>query len=111
MALENIPDIPEKVAEKLPTVDQWRKYGSYAVTYVFMILFVLYFLYQQFLNKDQCSEKIAAFEQVIIQKDRMIEQLNQRVSKLENFIDVQNGVIKKVEETVSSDMPQAGGSR
>lgn len=109
--IPNIPDIPEKVAEKLPTMEQWRKYGSSSISYVFMLCFFLYFFYSEFIKRDDCGEKIASFEKVIKQKDVMIEQLNTRVLKLETALDVKNGIIQKVEEKVSSDIPQVGGSR
>lgn len=108
--MADIPNIPKEVIEKLPTADQWKKNGSSMVTYSFMVLFIFYFLWNEFIKQDSCGEKIASFEKVIIQKDNMIESLNQRVSKLENALDVKNGVIKSVEERVS-DAQSAGGSK
>lgn len=109
--IRNIPDIPENLSEKLPTMDQWKKNGSSAVTYSFMVLFIFYFVYREFLSRDACSAKIASFEQVITQKDNMIEQLNERVTRLEIAFDVKNGIIDKVEESVSPEPKEVGGSK
>jgi uncharacterized coiled-coil protein SlyX len=97
MSLNNIP---EEVSKKLPNIDQWKKNGSSAVTYVFMILFVIYFIWNQY--KDDCGSRIATLEIVLKQKDAMINQLNSRVSLLENALDTKNGVLRRIETKVDS---------
>lgn len=110
--MENTPNLPTKeLTEKLPTMEQWKKYGSSAVTFSFMIIFVIYLLWVEFIRRDDCSSRIESFEKVILQKDIMIEQLNTRVSRLENALDVKNGVIKNVEEKVTASPQEVGGSK
>lgn len=110
--LPNLPDIPEKTLDKLPTAEQWKKYGVSAVQYSFMILFVLYLGWNEWSRKSQCSDQIETLGKVIEDKDRQIKMINERVRVLEEYVYIQNGVIKKVEDKVVETQPnEAGGSK
>lgn len=110
--IPNLPDIPEKVAEKLPTVDQWKKYGVAAVQYSFMILFLIMYLSDKFSDKDNCSDRIETLGKVVEDKDKQIKSLNERVKVLEEYIYVQAGIIKKVEDKVTNATEnEVGGSQ
>ena len=102
-------NIPEQLAEKLPTVDQYSKNPGTVTRYIFMLIFVGYFFYSEFLKKDDCGSKIEAFEKVILQKDDMIQKLNARVTKLETALDVKTGVIERVEQQVAAVPAKTGG--
>ena len=108
MALENIPD---KITDKIPTIEEYRKSPNTAISYVVMILFFMYFVFQQFVKEDDCGNRIATLEKVIIQKDDMINKLNNRVSALEVALDVRTGVIKQVVEQTDSISASIGGVR
>lgn len=109
--IPNIPDLPDKIAEKLPTMDQWKKYGVAAVQYSFMILFLIMYLSDKFSDKDNCSDRIETLGKVVEDKDKQIKALNERVKVLEEFIYVQAGIIKKVEDKVTTTENEAGGSQ
>ena len=104
-------NLPKDIADKIPTVDQFNRNRGGAVSYIFMLIFFLYFFYNEFLKRDDCGQKIDSFEKVIIQKDAMINQLNTRVTKLETALDVKTGVIEKVEEKLVSGELSTGGSK
>lgn len=106
----NLPTgIPDKMVDKVPTFEEYKKDKKSAVSYIFMICFFIYFFYNEFIKRDDCGEKIAVLNTTITQKDVMINQLNERVIKLENAIDVKNGVIKEVKEVVKVNEETAGG--
>lgn len=98
------PDLPEKLAEKLPTIDQWKKHGSSSVQYVFMLLFVLYFLWNEVLRRDDCASLIA-------QKDGIIQQLSERLAKVETALDIHRGINQNVKEYVTPGTTGEGGQR
>lgn len=100
-------NLPEEMAKKLPDYDKYQKNPKGVVSYVFMILFFGYFIYKEFMAKDDCGEKVAAYVSVILQKDEMIQSLNKRVEKLETAFDTQNGVVERVKTTVEN----VGGSK
>lgn len=100
-------NLPEEVVKKIPTFEDFKKNQRAAVSYIFMLFFVGYFFYKEVMSKDDCGEKVAAFERVILQKDEMIQSLNKRVEKLETAFDTQNGVVERVKTTVEN----VGGSK
>lgn len=104
-------NLPRDIVEKIPTPEQFVKNRGGMVSYIFMLIFFLYFFYNEFLKRDDCGQKIESFEKVIIQKDAMINQLNNRVSKLETALDVKTGVIQQVEEKLVGADLNAGGSQ
>lgn len=99
MSLENIP---KEVAEKIPDFEQYKSSPALARQYIFAILFILYFLYNEFIKKDDCGSRIETLETVIIDKDKVIIQLNNRVSRLETALDIKNGVLNRVESKADS---------
>lgn len=103
-------NLPKDIADKLPTVEQFNKNRGGAVSYIFMLIFFLYFFYNEFMKKDDCGQKIESFEKVILQKDNMINQLNIRVSKLETALDVKTGVLQQVEDKLVTGELNQGGS-
>lgn len=104
-------NLPKDITNKIPTIEEFNKNKSGAVSYIFMLCFFLYFFYSEFIKRDDCSAKIASFEQVIIQKDNMIDQLNERVTRLEIALDVKNGIIDKVEQSVLPEPKEVGVSK
>lgn len=110
--MKQIPETISKVVDKVPTVDQWKKYGSNAVSFVFMILFVVLFLQDRFSEDSKCADQIKTLERVIADKDQAINRLNDRVGVLEEFIYVKVGVLKEVRDRAESISPtDAGGSK
>lgn len=110
--MENkIPDLPEKLSEKIPTIDQWKKYGSMSVSYIFMLLFLVMYLSDKFSDKDNCSDRLETLGKVIDDKDKQIQALNERVRLLEEYIYVKAGVLKKVEDKVQEQEQKIGGSK
>lgn len=102
--MANLPDLPDKVAEKIPTIDQWKKHGSTSVQYIFMLLFVAYFLWNEVLRRDDCASLMA-------QKDVIIKQLTERVDKLETAYDIERGVNKNVKEHIEPVPAGEGGEK
>lgn len=100
-------NLPEEMAKKIPSFDDYKKNQRAAVSYIFMLFFFGYFFYKEVMAKDDCGEKVAAFEKVILQKDEMIQSLNKRVEKLETAFDTQKGVVEHVKNTVEN----VGGSK
>lgn len=99
MSLENIP---EEVAKKIPDFEQYKASPVKVFQYIFMILFVIYLVYNEFLKRDDCGSRIETLETVITQKDQMIVQLNNRVGRLETALDIKNGVLNRVESKADS---------
>lgn len=108
---EKIPEIVGKLTDKVPTLTQWQKHGSTAVTYVFAILFIILFLQDRFSDDNKCSDQIATLGKVIDDKDKQIQSLNERVRLLEEYIYVKAGVLKQVEEKVQEQEQKIGGSK
>lgn len=52
---EKIPEAAGKLAEKLPTSREWAKNGNSMATYSFMVIFVLYLGWNEFVRKDSCE--------------------------------------------------------
>ena len=97
-----IDNIPDKITDKLPNLEQYSKKPGASVSYIFMLLFFVYFIYSEFIKEDDCGKRIVTLEQVLIQKDDMIDKLNKRVTDLEIALDVKNGVIRRVENKADS---------
>lgn len=101
---------PEEVKDpnvtgKVPSFTQFVKYPLQGALY----LLVLYFVYKEFLDRDDCSKRIETLEIVIKDKDMMIKQLNARVQVLERAVDIKNGVINQVGTKLDS--ISQGGSK
>lgn len=110
--MKQIPETINKVVDKVPTVEQWKKYGTNAVSFIFMLLFVVLFLQDRFSEDSKCADQIKTLERVIADKDKDIKRLNDRVSILEEFIYVKVGVLKEVRDRTESISPtEAGGSK
>lgn len=95
-------NLPDKVTDKVPDYREYKESPKTAVSYVFMLVFFIYFIYNEFVKEDDCGSRIVTLETVLKQKDLMINQLNTRVSILENALDTKNGVIKLIENKVDS---------
>lgn len=107
--MKQIPETISKVVDKVPTVDQWKKHGTNAVSFVFMLLFVVLFFQDRFSDDSKCADQIKTLERVIADKDKSINRLNDRVSVLEEFIYVKVGVLKEVRDRTESISPAGGG--
>lgn len=101
----------DKVTDKLPSLDQYKKDTKSAVSYVFMLVFFLYFIYNEFVKKDDCGSRVTTLETVIKDKDNMIQLLNKRVDRLEIALDTRNGVINRVKSTADSISSGIGGAK
>lgn len=108
---DKIPEIVDKMTDKVPTLTQWQKHGSTAVTYIFALLFIILFLQDRFSDDNKCSDQITTLGKVIDDKDKQIQALNERVRLLEEYIYVKAGVLKQVEEKVQEHDKQIGGSK
>lgn len=97
----NLNEIPAEAAKKIPNLEQYRSNPTSAITYVFMVLFLLYFGYKEFKGDAIWTERIADLEKLNADKDVTIKNLNNRVTKLENTIDVYRGAIQKVEDAAT----------
>lgn len=97
-----MPDFSkELVSKKLPTFQEFKEGGSSAVQYIFVLLFIAYFFYKEYISSSDCGEKIAVLERVVEDKNKDIEKLNARVATLETALFVNQGILKQVEEQVS----------
>lgn len=94
----SLNELPADAVKKIPSYDQYRKNSTSVITYVFMVLFLLYFGYKEFKGDENCGGRIADLEKLNADKDLTIQNLNKRVTKLENTIDVYRGAIQKVED-------------
>jgi len=77
--------------DKVPEFSHFLKNPLHVVSYVLL----LYFVYKEFTQKDDCSTIIAKYEVVIKRQDA-------RISKLENYVDVKNGVIKEIKTVLDT---------
>lgn len=102
---EEVKDPNASPANKVPSFTQFVKYPLQGALY----LLVLYFVYKEFIARDDCSKRIETLEMVIKDKDMIIKQINARVQVLERAIDVKNGVIDRV--NVKLDSITQGGSK
>lgn len=100
----------DKILNKVPTYDQYSKNTKSAVSYIFMLFFLSYFVFVEFIKKDNCAERMNAISSVIEQKDIMIELLNARVTSLETALDTRNGAIKRI-DTVVNNIGLIGGQK
>ena len=74
---------------KIPQFASFLKNPIHVVAYVLL----LYFVYREFNNKEDCGKVVAKYEKIIKSQD-------ERITKLETYIDIKNGVIKEIEQTV-----------
>lgn len=98
------------VAKKLPTFQEFKEGGSSAVQYIFVLLFIAYFFYKEYISSSDCGEKIAVLEKVVVDKNRDIEKLNDRVATLETALFVNQGILKQVEDQVSPGITEGGSN-
>ena len=77
--------------DKVPEYQHFLKNPIHVVAYVLL----LYFIYKEFTTNDDCSTIIAKYE-VIVKKHEG------RILKLENYVDIKNGVIEKIEKELDS---------
>lgn len=89
----------DPLAEKLPTFDAFRINPIHAVAYVLL----LYFVYKEFTETNKCKE----LETIVIEYKAIIDKQDQRIIALEKYIDIRNGVIREVTESLEV----KGGSR
>lgn len=90
---ENLPD---KALDKIPNFESFKKNEKSGTFYVFLIIFFCYFIYNEFVRREDCDKRIETMEKSGIYKDQMIDQLTKRVSILETALDVEKGVTKIV---------------
>lgn len=57
---------------------------------------LLYFVYREFNNKEDCGKIVTKYEKIIKVQD-------ERITKLETYIDVKNGVIKEIKDKVENE--------
>ena len=74
---------------KIPSFKEFKSSSIHVVAYVLL----LYFVYREFNNKEDCGKVVAKYEKIIKSQD-------ERITKLETYIDIKNGVIKEIEQTV-----------
>lgn len=92
----------ENLAQKIPSFEEFRKNKNSSWGYLFYICFFLYFIYKEFVQKDDCGQRIATLEAVMKDKDRTIQLQGERIRALEVAWDVRNGVIQRVEDVTDS---------
>lgn len=80
-----------QIQDKVPSYSQFRMNPIHVVAYVLL----LYFIYKEFTSKDDCSIIIARYEVVLKRQE-------ERIQKLENYVDIKNGVIEKIEKKLDS---------
>lgn len=111
--MAKLPNIHEDVVKKIPTLSEYRKSPNTAIQYVFMVTFLLYLAWNEFLRKDQCSERIETIQTTLkIEREmhvRTYNQLMSRIDKLELANDVKNGVIREIGTKVGVDTPTGTG--
>lgn len=114
--MSKIPNIHGDVVKKIPTLSEYRKSPNTAIQYVFMVAFLVYLTWNEWIRKDQCQERIETIQQTLKTEREMhtrtYNQLMSRIDKLENAIDIKNGVIKEIGTKVGVDnTSQTGGSK
>lgn len=80
-----------QIQDKVPQYQHFLKNPIHVVAYVLL----LYFIYKEFNSKDDCSTIIAKYEIVLSRQE-------DRIQKLENYVDIKNGVIKEIEKELDS---------
>lgn len=114
--MSKIPNIHRDVVKKIPTLSEYRKSPNTAIQYVFMVTFLLYLAWNEWIRKDQCSERIETIQTTLKTEREMhtrtYNQMMSRIDKLENAIDIKNGVIREIGTKVGVDTPTGtGGTR
>lgn len=89
----------DPLSDKLPTFAQFKLNPIHVVAYVLL----LYFVYKEFSETNKCKE----LEVIVVEYKAIIEKQDQRILVLEKYIDVRNGVIREVTESLET----KGGSR
>lgn len=107
------PNIKGEVLKKLPTLTEYRKSPNTAIQYVFMVAFLVYLAWNEWIRKDECSDRIETIQTTLkIEREmhtRTYNQMMSRIDKLENAIDVKNGVIREIGTKVGVDTPTETG--
>lgn len=83
-----------QVQDKIPRYGQFLKNPIHVVAYVLL----LYFIYKEFTEENKCKQ----LETVVMEYKEMNTKLAERVETLEGYIDVKNGIIKKIESKLDS---------
>jgi|GEM_PF-4129109 len=83
-----------QIQDKVPTYSQFKMNPIHVVAYVLL----LYFIYKEFTEQNKCKE----LEVIIVEYKAIIVKQDQRISNLENFIDIKNGVIKEITNKLDS---------
>ena len=87
------------LSDKLPTFAQFKLNPIHVVAYVLL----LYFVYKEFSETNKCKE----LEVIVVEYKLIIEKQDQRIVALEKYIDIRNGVIREVTESLET----KGGSK
>lgn len=80
-----------QIQDKVPEFTHFLKNPIHVVAYVLL----LYFIYKEFTAKDDCSTIIAKYEAVLGRQD-------ERIHRLENYVDIKNGVIQEIQKELDS---------
>lgn len=83
-----------QIQDKVPTYSQFKMNPIHVVAYVLL----LYFIYKEFTEQNKCKE----LETIIVEYKAIIDKQDQRIENLENYIDIQNGVMKEVKNKLDS---------
>ena len=87
------------LSDKLPTFAQFKLNPIHVVAYVLL----LYFVYKEFSETNKCKE----LEVIVVEYKAIIDKQDQRIVALEKYIDIRNGVIREVTESLEA----KGGSK
>lgn len=92
----------DKASDKLPAYEQFSRSPSTAWAYALYILFFVYFVYEKFLKRDDCENRLATIEHVVGILDKLREEDRERIRVLEDALDMRNRAERRIRESVDS---------
>lgn len=107
--MENIPNIPGKMAEKIPEYEDFQKDKKGVVQWIGLLLFIAYLAYNEYFRRDDCKESIAVIQQTLNTEREMhkntYNMLTKRIQTLEEGYMVKSKALNTVSDKVGASSP------